>query len=74
MQPTPLRGPKILATLKPGFGPNDISIYDGGAADGQAVGPPWSLLGPPYCSSKQYMVKLVGHPTQLRKGVFDFRM
>src|SRR5262249_21756642 len=38
MQPTPLRGPKIRAILKAGFGPNVVSIYDSGAADGQAVG------------------------------------
>jgi hypothetical protein len=38
MQPTPLCGLKIGAILKPGLGPNIISIYDGGAADGQPVG------------------------------------
>ena len=38
MQPTPLRGHKIVAFLKAGFGPTVFPIYRGGAADGQLVG------------------------------------
>jgi hypothetical protein len=40
MQPTPLRGHKIVAFLKAGFGPTVFPIYRGGAADGPRVGPP----------------------------------
>jgi len=35
---TPLRGPKIVAILKAGFGPTVFPIYSGGAADGQPFG------------------------------------
>jgi hypothetical protein len=34
MQPTPLRGPKIVAILNASVGPNVVPIYHGGAADG----------------------------------------
>jgi hypothetical protein len=37
---TPLRGPKIAAILKSRIGSNAISIYSGGAAQWQGVGPP----------------------------------
>jgi hypothetical protein len=37
MQQTPLRGPKIVAILKAGIGPNVFRSIGGGAADGQAV-------------------------------------
>jgi hypothetical protein len=40
MQPTPLRGPKIVAILKVGFTSTALPIYDGGAANVQAVGQP----------------------------------
>jgi hypothetical protein len=40
IQPTPLRSPKIGAILKAGFGSTAFPTYRGGAADGQAVGPP----------------------------------
>ncbi len=37
IQPTPLRGPKIVGILKIGFGSIAFPIYRSGAADGQAV-------------------------------------
>jgi hypothetical protein len=46
IQPTPLRGPEIVAFLKTGFGPTAFSIYQGGAADGQDVRPPPSIATP----------------------------
>jgi len=38
MEPTPLRGDKIVAILKAGIGSTAFPIYQGGAAHAQAVG------------------------------------
>jgi hypothetical protein len=38
MQPTPLRGPKIVGVLETGFVLRTIPTYSGGAAYGPAVG------------------------------------
>jgi hypothetical protein len=40
VQPTPLRGPEIVAILKADFVSIAIPIYRGGAADARHVGPP----------------------------------
>ncbi len=37
VQPTPLRGPKIVPFLKSRFGSKLVSIYRGGAADARHV-------------------------------------
>jgi hypothetical protein len=39
IQPTPLRGPEIVGVLQSGFVQMAVPIYNGGAADGQPVGP-----------------------------------
>jgi hypothetical protein len=40
IQPTPLRGPKIVGILQSAFVLTDVPIYRCGAADGQGVSPP----------------------------------
>jgi hypothetical protein len=50
LQPTPLRVDKIVGILQCGFGSNLLSIYRGGAAERQAVGPPFCLLWFPCCA------------------------
>jgi len=45
IQPTPLRGPKIVAILKRSFGPTAFPVYHGGAADGQDVRRLGSVVG-----------------------------
>jgi hypothetical protein len=46
MQPTPLRGPEIVAILKASFVLTAFPIYRSGAADGQALGGLASLAPP----------------------------
>jgi len=44
IQPTPLRGPKIVAILKPGFNPIATPIYQCGAADAERWAAPFHAL------------------------------
>jgi hypothetical protein len=55
MQPTPLRGPKIAAFLKAGFGPTDFPIYTAARLMGRPFGGTWHNKAKNHVTHKRHL-------------------